>query len=222
MSLFSDATGLPDPLDRQLGAWRRSAEKLEFIAGRVRRCRRCGLSEHRRHAVPGEGNDKAKIMFVGEAPGQMEDAAGAPFVGRSGEILDQLLANAAIGRSGVFITSVVKCRPVKADDEKLRNRAPRTPEIRACQPYLVRQVDTIRPRVIVCLGAIGARTVIGPRFDITRERGIWFEGPFGARVLATFHPAYVLRNGGAGVRASELRRVVVGDLKRALAESERT
>lgn len=196
-----------------------AGEKLEVIAECVRGCVRCDLHIHRTHAVPGEGNSSAKIMIVGEAPGRMEDAAGLPFVGKSGELLDRLLKSASIKRSRVFITSVAKCRPVNVVADKLKNRAPQGPEINACMPYLVRQMIIIQPRVIVCLGAIAAKSVIDPRFNITRQRGEWFEGPFDTRMLATFHPAYVLRQGGTSPAAKKFRNLVHGDFQKARVEA---
>lgn len=221
MSIFLDAEGLSDPLDAELQSISGAGPRLAAIAGHVRDCFRCELHVHRVRAVPGDGAVGARLMIVGEAPGRMEDAAGLPFVGKSGELLDSMLASADISRGKIFITSVVKCRPVNVVSDRLKNRAPKGPEISTCMPYLVRQLNIIRPRAIVCLGAIAARTMIDPRFNITAQRGEWFEGPVGARILATFHPAYVLRQGGTSAAADKIRDLVRGDFEKARREAYR-
>lgn len=149
-------------------------------------CRACSLRTRCRQVVFGEGNPSAVVMFVGEAPGAEEDRLGRPFVGPAGKLLDRLLAFAGFSRAEVYITNVVKCRPPG-------NRLPRPQETAACRPYLLEQIRLIRPRIIVCLGALAAQALVDPGARITRVRGRWFERD-GVRVLPTFHPAAVLRD----------------------------
>ena len=202
-----------EPLDTDIAGQATVAGRIEVIGSHVRACRRCDLHVNRRKAVPGEGDAAASLMIVGEAPGENEDRLGRPFVGKAGEVLDRLLETADFQRESIFITSIVKCRPTNSMDDKLRNRAPRMPEINACRPYLVRQIEIMQPRVILCLGAHAARSCIDAGFNITGQRGQWFEGPFGSRLMATFHPAFILRRGGAGSGAVELKKLVAGDLR---------
>ncbi|MEW6423802.1 MAG: uracil-DNA glycosylase [Bacillota bacterium] len=148
-------------------------------------CRRCPLAQTRQHIVWGEGNPEAALMLVGEAPGAKEDESGRPFVGPAGKILDKVLAGAGVKREDVYITSVVKCRPPE-------NRMPHKEEITACSPYLEEQIRRVRPRVIVCLGSLAARALLGPEVKISKVRGQWFERN-GMKILPTFHPAAVFR-----------------------------
>lgn len=168
-------------------------ETLQEIHERIRKCRRCRLSESRRNPVPGEGNEKAKVMFVGEAPGYWEDVKGRPFVGRAGKLLDTYLEDAGLRRKEVYITNVVKCRPPQ-------NRTPWKDEIEACLPYLRKQIELIDPSVIVTLGNTAGETVFrlyGLKWrGITQEHGKIYRVStvFGEKILLPmFHPAAVLR-----------------------------
>lgn len=163
--------------------------------------------------VFGEGNPHARIMLVGEAPGEQEDRAGRPFVGRAGKLLDEMLAVAGISRDDVWITNVVKRRPIRMVDSRKTNRPPTRAEVQACLPVLQAEIAIIRPRTIVCLGAVAASALIRPDFRLNAERGRWFPGPQETRTLATFHPAYLLRL--RGVDRNELQRLFVGDLRQA-------
>jgi len=203
-----------DQVDREIEKCADAAGKLEVIAGHVRVCELCQLHERRVRAVPGEGDAGSRLMLIGEAPGAHEDACGLPFVGRSGELLSSLLADAGLPRESCFITSIVKCRSADAVDGSMRNRAPRNDEITACRPYLVRQIEIIRPLVIACLGGSAAHSVISSTFNLTGQRGTWMEGPAGSRLIATFHPAYLLRNGGAGLTATAVRKSMQKDFTR--------
>lgn len=155
---------------------------MEEVAG----CTRCPLAQSRTHTVFGEGNLKAKLMFVGEGPGKDEDLQGRPFVGRAGKLLDDMLAAIGITRKEVYIANVVKCRPPN-------NRVPTVEEAKACLPYLRNQVAIIKPKIIVCLGATAAKYLIDPDFKITQQRGHWIERK-GYWLIATFHPAAILRD----------------------------
>ena len=153
----------------------------------------------------GEGGPGSRILLVGEGPGRDEDLQGRPFVGRAGELLDRMLGAIGFERSAVYICNVVKCRPPD-------NRTPTPEEARACLPYLRRQIELIRPAVIVTLGATPLRELLGIQTGITRIRGQWQNLDLlgGIPVMPTFHPAYVLRQ-----YTQEVRRAVWGDLQAA-------
>ena len=155
---------------------------------KVLSCRLCPLSSSRTQAVPGEGDKKAEIVFVGEAPGRDEDAAGRPFVGRAGQLLTKIIEAMTWKREEVYITNVVKCRPPD-------NRTPLPAEVEKCSPYLVRQIELIRPRVIVTLGKVATDFFIPGRMSMTERRGK-FVVHQGIRIMPTFHPSYVVRNEG--------------------------
>lgn len=150
------------------------------------KCQRCGLHRNANRVVFGEGNSNAKIMLVGEAPGAEEDRLGRPFVGKAGQLLNKILAAYDLTRKDVYITNVVKCRPPK-------NRIPTKQEIKACLPFLEKQIEIINPFIIVCLGSTAARTLIRSDFSITRERGKWHKDN-GRLIMPTFHPAALLRD----------------------------
>jgi uracil-DNA glycosylase len=150
-------------------------------------------------------------MVIGEGPGETEDKLGRPFVGRAGELLDRMLGAVDLPRSSVYICNTVKCRPTLDEGGRLRNRAPDPLEMANCRPYLDEQIEIIRPHVILALGAPAARSFLGGKFSITRQRGQWFAGPLGIPLIATFHPAYVLRQTGGELTA--VKRLVWDDLK---------
>lgn len=142
--------------------------------------------------VWGEGNLDSPLALIGEAPGAAEDELARPFVGPSGQLLDYELRLAGIDRAGsTFITGAVKCRPMRAGTQA--NRAPTNAEIQAWRAVLLRQLEIIAPKAILCLGAISASVLIHPHFSMTDERGRWFDGPNGIRTMATYHPAYIMR-----------------------------
>ena len=186
-------------------------QRLANAAALVERCRKCAIGATRRNSVYGEGDACAALMVIGEGPGETEDRLGRPFVGRAGELLDKMLLAIGLPREDVFICNTVKCRPTFDDGARLRNRAPDPAEMANCRPYLDEQVEIIAPRVILALGAPAARSFLGPKFSITKQRGQWFEGPLGIPLLATFHPAYVLRQTGGEV--TQVKRLVWDDLK---------
>lgn len=174
-------------------------------------CRKCQIGYDRRNNVYGEGDPCARLMLVGEGPGETEDLLGRPFVGRAGELLDKMLAAIDLPREDVFICNTVKCRPTLHDGGKLRNRAPTPHEMANCRPYLDEQIEIIGPEIILALGAPAAKSFLGPDFAITKGRGRWYEGPNGIPLMVTFHPAYVLRQGGMAL--TETKRQVWSDLK---------
>jgi uracil-DNA glycosylase family 4 len=184
---------------------------IEHASAVVSACRKCGIGATRRNAVYGEGDPCADLMVVGEGPGETEDKLGRPFVGRAGELLDKMLASIDLPRESVFICNTVKCRPTLDTGTRLANRAPTPEEMRNCRPYLDEQIEIVRPRVILALGAPAAKSFMGDKFSITKQRGQWFDGPSGIPVMATFHPAYVLRQTGGAM--TEVKRLVWADLK---------
>jgi len=152
-------------------------------------CTRCKLHNGRHTLVFGDGSAKAELVFVGEGPGADEDAQGLPFVGRAGKLLTQMIEAMGLQRKDVYICNVVKCRPPE-------NRVPEPDEVATCSPFLLRQIDVINPKVIVCLGAVAAKTLLETNRGITQFRGQWLEWR-GRKLIATYHPAYLLRNPNA-------------------------
>ena len=159
-------------------------------------CEKCQLKEGRTQVVFGVGNCHASVLFIGEGPGEQEDLQGKPFVGRSGQYLDKQLAAVGLSREkDLYIANIVKCRPP-------HNRDPLPEEQEACLPWLRAQTALIRPKIIVCLGRIAAMKIIRPDFKITKEHGIFFEKG-GILMMATLHPAALLRNPSAKPGALE-------------------
>ncbi|HXV77605.1 MAG TPA: uracil-DNA glycosylase [Candidatus Polarisedimenticolaceae bacterium] len=195
LAVFS-GPGYPDP-----GA------RLQQIRDELGECSRCKLHATRNRIVFGVGDPRARLMFVGEGPGADEDARGEPFVGRAGKKLDEMISAIGLTRAEVYIANVVKCRPPK-------NRDPESDEIATCSPFLELQIEAIRPRVIVTLGAPAARTLLNTRVGITRLRGNWHSFR-GIPVMPTYHPAYLLR---AYTRENRLK--VFEDLKAARARMD--
>jgi len=152
-------------------------------------CTRCKLHKTRKNIVFADGHPKAELVFVGEGPGADEDAQGLPFVGRAGKLLNQMIEAMGLRRQDVYICNVVKCRPPE-------NRLPEKDEIAACSPFLLRQLDAISPKVIVCLGACAAQTLLETNRGISQFRGQWLDFR-GYKLMATYHPAYLLRNPSA-------------------------
>ncbi|MEA4926078.1 MAG: uracil-DNA glycosylase [Syntrophomonadaceae bacterium] len=149
-------------------------------------CQKCRLRSTCRQVVFGDGDINTDILFVGEGPGKDEDEQGLPFVGRAGQLLNKILEAAEFKRREVYITNVVKCRPPG-------NRLPNPDEARECRNYLEAQIRIINPRIIVCLGAMACQTVVDPKAKITQTRGKWFNRN-GIMIMATYHPAALLRN----------------------------
>ena len=161
-------------------------ESIGAIADAIAQCRRCPLYSTAKNSVPGEGNPDAGLVCVGEAPGQTEDETGRPFVGQAGQLLTKILAAINLAREDVFIVNVLKHRPPG-------NRNPRPEEVEACSPYLVRQLELIRPRVIVAFGTFAAQTLLNTKLPIGQLRGK-VHRYYGTPLVATYHPAALLRN----------------------------
>ena len=163
-----------------------SRDRFQALAETIMNCQKCGLASTRKRAVPGEGGNKRRVLFVGEGPGAEEDRLGRPFVGRSGQLLDKILASISLRREDIYITNIVKCRPPG-------NRDPLSEEVITCWPYLEEQIKILRPRVIVALGAPAAKTLLDTDTGIGRLRGR-FHDYHGIPLLPTYHPAYLLRS----------------------------
>jgi uracil-DNA glycosylase family 4 len=163
------------------------AEALAAIRTDIGDCTRCKLHTlGRRQIVFGVGNPQADLMFVGEAPGADEDVQGEPFVGRAGQLLTKIIEAIGLKREDVYIANVIKCRPPQ-------NRNPEQDEVETCEPFLFQQIDVIKPKVVVALGTFAARALLRTLDPISRLRGRVFEYR-GAKLIPTFHPAYLLRN----------------------------
>jgi uracil-DNA glycosylase len=174
-------------------------------------CRKCAIGSQRRNNVYGEGDPCARLMLIGEGPGETEDLMGRPFIGRAGQLLDKMIGAIDLAREDVYICNTVKCRPTLPGTRGPRNRAPEPEEMANCRPFLDEQIDIIRPHVILALGAPAAKSFLGRDFQITKMRGRWYEGPHGIALMATFHPAYVLRQTGGELEG--VKRMVWADLK---------
>jgi len=161
--------------------------ELKELKNIVLNCNLCNLSKTRTNIVFGEGNPHSKIFFIGEAPGRDEDLQGKPFVGRSGQLLTKMIENVLnIKREEVYITNIVKCRPPQ-------NRDPEIEEIESCKPYLLKQIDIIKPKIIVTLGRIAFKYLLNEEIPITKARGNIYNFN-GIKVIPTYHPSYLLRN----------------------------
>lgn len=162
------------------------AKALEEIRADLGDCHRCGLANGRHSIVFGGGNPNARLMFVGEAPGAEEDAQGKPFVGRAGQLLNNMIHAMGMTREEVYVANVVKCRPPQ-------NRVPLPEEARACMPFLFRQIDVIKPEVLVALGSTAALYLLGARASLSSLRGR-IHTCRGLKLIVTYHPAYLLRD----------------------------
>ena len=171
---------------------------------KIKLCTLCGLSATRTNTVLGEGDVDARLLFIGEGPGETEDLSGRPFVGKAGQMLDKMIAGMGLKREQVYICNIVKCRPPL-------NRAPAPEEVVACTPYLLDQLEAIRPLVIVTLGLPATHFMLQTREAMGRLRGVWHTW-HGIRLMPTYHPSYVIRSYTPDVRAavwSDLKQVMV-------------
>ena len=180
-----------------------TTETLEAIQADIGDCQRCKLAPTRSTIVYGSGNPHAEIVFVGEAPGFDEDQQGLPFVGTAGQLLTRIIESIGVKRDDVYICNILKCRPPN-------NRNPEPDEVLACSPFLKRQIAAIQPKIVCCLGKFAAQSLLRSAAPITRLRGE-FHDIDGIRMIATFHPAYLLRS-------PEKKREVWEDMKAIRAE----
>ena len=197
---------IADPLSAPLLPTEEKRRRLIAMnENEVRGCAKCRLCETRTHTVFGEGDVDAQIFFIGEGPGETEDQTGRPFVGRAGELLNKMIGGMGVAREQVYIANIVKCRPPG-------NRVPAPDEVATCTPYLERQLEIIRPRVIVTLGLPATQYMLQTKLSMGRLRGQW-QNWRGIKLMPTYHPAYVLRN-----PTPQTRGAVWSDLKLVLAE----
>lgn len=180
-----------------------SSESLEQLGAIAAPCTRCRLAGTRTQVVYGVGNPNAGLMFIGEAPGRDEDLKGEPFVGRAGQLLTDIIKAMKLSRDDVYIANVIKCRPPE-------NRNPEPDELEACRPYIRKQVEFIKPKVIVTLGKFGLQSLTEKAFSISSVRGQWLEYN-GIKLMPTYHPAYLLRTPAA-------KKDVWNDMKKVMAE----
>lgn len=183
-----------------------SADAWAQLREQTQVCTLCHeLAATRKSVVFGSGSAQAKLMFIGEAPGYEEDLQGLPFVGQAGQLLTKIIESIGLKREEVFIANTLKCRPPG-------NRQPQPEEIQNCRPYLLKQIELIRPRIICALGAFAARTVLESETPISRLRGKFYEKN-GVKVLCTFHPAYLLRNPGEKRKVWEDMKMIRRELE---------
>jgi uracil-DNA glycosylase len=184
---------------------RGTTDALAVVRADLGECTRCNLHKGRTNLVFGAGNAETRLMFVGEGPGAEEDEQGIPFVGRAGQLLTQIINAMGFDREAVYIANVVKCRPPG-------NRNPEPDEIEQCEPFLMRQIDVIRPAIVVALGKFAAQTLLRTTEPISRLRGR-FHQVGDIRVMPTFHPSYLLRNPAAKREVWEDMKAVMREMK---------
>jgi DNA polymerase len=189
----------PDRIEPSARGGADRAAALRVLAQEASVCVKCRLSKTRTQVVFGVGQAGAELLFVGEAPGRNEDLAGEPFVGEAGQLLDKMIAAMGLERAQVYICNIVKCRPPN-------NRAPSPDEVAACEPYLLEQLELVRPKVIVALGSVAAQTLLRTTESISRLRGRFFRY-HDIELMPTYHPAYLLRT-------PQAKRVVWEDLQK--------
>jgi DNA polymerase len=208
----------PDPPATTSGAAGDPSALLEKVRQEIGDCTRCRLCEQRKHIVFGVGNSRTDLMFVGEAPGHDEDVQGEPFVGRAGQLLNRIIEAMKLKREDVYIANCVKCRPPE-------NRNPAPDEIATCEPFLLRQIEIIQPKVIVCLGKFAAQTLLQTETPISRLRGKFQPWPSAlvkatfetsipegsVKLMPTYHPAFLLRN-------PNMKRPVWEDMQKVMEE----
>ena len=185
---------------------------LRTLTAAAHECRGCDLYKAATQVVFGAGPKSARVMFVGEQPGDQEDRQGEPFVGPAGALLDKALADAGIPRSQVYVTNAVKHFKWEPRGKRRIHKKPRASEIKACRPWLEAELRSVKPAVVVCLGATAAQSILGAQFKLMQQRGQVLPSPLGAEVVATIHPSAVLRAPDSEGRR-EAYEMLVQDLK---------
>ena len=185
---------------------------LAAVRARAAGCRACALYRHATQTVFGEGPRAADVMMVGEQPGDVEDISGHPFVGPAGRLLNRALEEAGIDRRHVYLTNVVKHFKWEPRGKRRIHQKPNASEITACRPWLETEIALVRPRILVCLGAVAAQALLGRAFKVSTERGRFVDSGLAPRVLATVHPSLILRARDEDSRHAEMARFVA-DLK---------
>jgi DNA polymerase len=186
---------------------------LDELREAAKSCKNCDLWKLGTQTVFGEGAAHSKLMLVGEQPGDQEDLAGKPFVGPAGKLLDNALVEAGIDRKKVYVTNAVKHFKWEPRGKRRIHKKPNAAEIAACRPWLDAEIATIRPKVIVCLGATAAQALLGKDFRVTQHRGEFVESALAPYVAATVHPSSILRAPDENVRHEEMARFIA-DLKK--------
>ena len=186
--------------------------RLDDLRAEVRRCTRCELYEGATQAVFGEGLVKSEVMFVGEQPGDREDREGHPFVGPAGRMLDRALEAAGIDRRLAYVTNAVKHFRYEQRGKRRIHQRPGAEHIRACRPWLDAELEVVRPRVLVCLGAVAAQALLGSQVKVTKDRGKPLESGLAPVVLVTIHPSAILRERDEPAR-EEAFAAFVADLR---------
>jgi DNA polymerase len=181
---------------------------LPALREAVQGCRGCDLYKNATQAVFGEGARRAEVLFVGEQPGDKEDIAGRPFVGPAGQLFDKALEEAGIDRTQTYVTNAVKHFKWKARGKRRIHQKPTWSEVTACRPWLEAELEAVRPRVVVCLGATSAQSLLGRDFRVTQHRGELLESDIAEHVTATVHPSSILRQRDEGSRHAELAAFV--------------
>ena len=179
---------------------------LASVRGAAKGCQACDLWKRGTQTVFGEGATKAELMFVGEQPGDQEDLAGHPFVGPAGKLLDRALVEAGIDREAVYVTNVVKHFKWEPRGKRRIHKKPNAAEIAACRPWLDTEIELVKPRAIVCLGATAAQALLGRQFKVTAHRGEFVPSSLAPLVLATVHPSSILRAPDDESRRLEMER----------------
>jgi len=197
----------PDPADWR-DAIRHNEATLADAADAARECRACRLWERGTQTVFGTGNQRARVMLIGEQPGDREDRLGKPFVGPAGRLLDEALDAAGIDRRTAYLTNVVKHFSWEERGTRRIHKKPKADEIRACRPWLEAELAAVQPELVICLGATAAQALLGAGFRVTEDRGRVFPSTLAKRVLATVHPSSILRAPDEESRESELKNFV--------------
>lgn len=184
--IVSNEKLFPQESKQKIDADWESAQTLEDLYSKIKDCLKCPFGKSRTHFVFGKGNPNADIMIIGEAPGADEDRIGKPFVGKAGQLLTKIIESVNFTREEVYIANIVKCRPPN-------NKTPIAEEWKECLPYLIKQIEIIKPKILLLLGAVPFKALLGEQHQITKERGqvLYFKG---IPTIPTFHPAYLLRN----------------------------
>jgi uracil-DNA glycosylase family protein len=188
---------------------RPTIKKLQEVA---RGCKACPLWKTGTQTVFGEGSRNATVIFVGEQPGNEEDLTGKPFVGPAGKLLDKALVEAGINRAEVYVTNAVKHFKWEPKGKRRIHKKPNSREIAACRPWLEAELDVLKPKVLVCLGATAAQALLGKDFRVSQQRGQFIDSPLAQKVLATVHPSSILRAPDEESRHAEMARFIA-DLK---------
>jgi uracil-DNA glycosylase len=186
---------------------------LSALAEAAQGCRGCELYKRGTQTVFGEGPRTATVMFVGEQPGDQEDLQGKPFVGPAGQLLDKAMEQAGIDRNQAYVTNAVKHFKWEPRGKRRLHAKPNAREMSACRPWLEAEMETLKPKIIVCLGATAAQSLMGPSFRITKQRGQVMMSDWGVQIIATYHPSALLRAPDEVARA-EMHKMFLSDLKK--------